>query len=367
MAATANIRQTSVADLVSMMGSSSTGIAPLILDTRSSTLYAENHILNAVCLSLPKVLLKRIQKGIAGSNLDELVVCDKDLLSRRKTGCAVVVYDDNGLLDDVTASAVLSVLINEGITPLYLQGGFESFFASHPQLCAGSAPIGAPSFTIQMPEVSSPTAELERLQSHQPFEAEASEILPYLIMSNERDAHNPAFIKAHGITHVLNLTPAAFQEDVKLMTKCYSIPLYDHTSQDISEYLPSAIAFINDARDTNGKVLVHCFAGISRSAAITIAYFLYTFDMTLDAAYNAVRAKRPGISPNLNFMGQLHKLEEILRTKKPALSELTAALTQPPELALHQLLLAKPALVKESPDTPYLNTSNLTVSSFSCL
>jgi hypothetical protein len=122
MAATANIRQTSVADLVSMIGSSSTGIAPLILDTRSSTLYAENHILNAVCLSLPKVLLKRIQKGIAGSNLDELVVCDKDLLSRRKTGCAVVVYDDNGLLDDVTASAVLSVLINEGITPLYLQG-----------------------------------------------------------------------------------------------------------------------------------------------------------------------------------------------------------------------------------------------------
>jgi dual specificity MAP kinase phosphatase len=70
-----------------------------------------------------------------------------------------------------------------------------------------------------------------------------------------------------------------------------------------------------EARSSGGKVLVHCFAGASRSAAITIAYFLQSFNMTLDQAYNAIRDKRPCISPNLNFMGQLQKFEESLRSR----------------------------------------------------
>jgi protein-tyrosine phosphatase len=63
---------------------------------------------------------------------------------------------------------------------------------------------------------------------------------------------------------------------------------------------------------------VHCFAGVSRSAAITIAYFLQAFGMTVEQAYNAIREKRPSISPNLNFMGQLQKFEESLRARSEA-------------------------------------------------
>jgi hypothetical protein len=80
--------------------------------------------------------------------------------------------------------------------------------------------------------------------SNAPLEAPASEILPFLTMSNERDANNPEFIKSNGITHVLNLTPSPFHADVTAIATCRCIPLTDTTSQDIIEKLPEAIAFI---------------------------------------------------------------------------------------------------------------------------
>ena len=95
----------------------------LLLDTRSATSYATQHIAGAISVSLPKLLLKRIQKQpIDSLQLEDLVVGDKDELARRKTGCAVVVYDENGILDDVSTSTVMAVLAAEGVHPLYLQG-----------------------------------------------------------------------------------------------------------------------------------------------------------------------------------------------------------------------------------------------------
>lgn len=39
------------------------------------------------------------------------------------------------------------------------------------------------------------------------------------------------------------------------------------------------------AKASNGCVLIHCLAGISRSATIAIAYIMKRMDMSLDEAY----------------------------------------------------------------------------------
>ncbi len=57
-------------------------------------------------------------------------------------------------------------------------------------------------------------------------------------------------------------------------------------------------------------MLVHCQGGVSRSAAITIAYLMYHMKLPLKDAYKFVKDKRSCIAPNLNFMGQLMEFEK---------------------------------------------------------
>jgi hypothetical protein len=69
-------------------------------------------------------------------------------------------------------------------------------------------------------------------------------------------------------------------------------------------------------RETNGSVLVHCLAGISRSPTVAIAYVMRHLQMTFDDAFRYVKSKRSSISPNFNFLGQLLEYERQLRAEE---------------------------------------------------
>ena len=49
------------------------------------------------------------------------------------------------------------------------------------------------------------------------------------------------------------------------------------------------------------NVLVHCFAGVSRSASIIIAYLMKEKNNTYKEAFSFVKAKRSIIDPNFGF------------------------------------------------------------------
>ena len=65
-------------------------------------------------------------------------------------------------------------------------------------------------------------------------------------------------------------------------------------------------------RKNGGKVLVHCHAGISRSATVCIAYIMWLKHWTMECAYQFLKSKRSLIAPNLNFMRQLVEFENEL-------------------------------------------------------
>ncbi len=60
-----------------------------------------------------------------------------------------------------------------------------------------------------------------------------------------------------------------------------------------------------------GVVLVHCYAGVSRSASVVIGYLMWKRGWGFQRAYDHVRKARPCISPNYGFKMQLQQFEEL--------------------------------------------------------
>ena len=80
------------------------------------------------------------------------------------------------------------------------------------------------------------------------------------------------------------------------------IDIRDSHEEDLESILPQAVQAIKNAlSDANGKILVHCRAGMSRSASCVIAYLMEVQEMTASDAFKFVQSKRDCITPNESF------------------------------------------------------------------
>ncbi|CAB4410995.1 unnamed protein product [Rhizophagus irregularis] len=90
------------------------------------------------------------------------------------------------------------------------------------------------------------------------------------------------------------------------------IDITDDPSSNISKHFHECIDFIENAKSTNGRVYVHCLAGISRSTSIVIAYLMNSQKIHYNQAFNLVKEKRPNVKPNQGFVEQLRKFEKTI-------------------------------------------------------
>jgi protein-tyrosine phosphatase len=69
---------------------------------------------------------------------------------------------------------------------------------------------------------------------------------------------------------------------------------------------------IHNCLQQGNRCLVHCFAGVSRSSTMVIAYLMKHKHMRLGKAYDLVKSKRKQIHPNDGFWKQLILLDQFL-------------------------------------------------------
>jgi len=90
-----------------------------------------------------------------------------------------------------------------------------------------------------------------------------------------------------------------------------TVELLDSASESLLDHLPATLAWMHEAlsSDPEAKILVHCFAGRSRSVAIILAYLMVWHRITLKVALHHVRSIRPSANPNTSFMRHLKAFE----------------------------------------------------------
>jgi len=89
------------------------------------------------------------------------------------------------------------------------------------------------------------------------------------------------------------------------------IDVLDEDNCNLICYFEKCHAFIDKAIKASSSVLVHCRAGVSRSACIVISYLMVKLNMSVYEAYDAVKKSRPCVSPNIGFLKQLLLFNEM--------------------------------------------------------
>jgi len=137
-----------------------------------------------------------------------------------------------------------------------------------------------------------------------------------LFLGNYRCASDYEVLKTSKLTVVLDVAGAnhAYPKDTLVGHKV--IKADDAEDFDLSQFFFECFAFIDEHRSKGHNVLVHCMAGISRSATIVIAYLMFTKSIDLWQAHDDVRRIRNVIKPNRGFMNQLRKFEKEMRQKE---------------------------------------------------
>jgi hypothetical protein len=113
---------------------------------------------------------------------------------------------------------------------------------------------------------------------------------------------------ADGYTLIISLTgPKAFF-NAPDGVEHYRYAVADAHTQNLVDVFSETSALIDEHRKRGGKVLVHCIAGMSRSASVVIAYLITHCRIPFKHAYNLLWERRPCIYPNEGFIRQLKSL-----------------------------------------------------------
>ncbi|XP_005811021.1 dual specificity protein phosphatase 14 [Xiphophorus maculatus] len=138
-----------------------------------------------------------------------------------------------------------------------------------------------------------------------------AQITPNLFLSRGNVASNRSLLLSKGITCVVNATIELPNFNWPHM-EYVKVPLADMPHSPISLYFDSVADKIHSVGRKRGAVLVHCAAGVSRSASLCLAYLMKYHRVSLAEAHAWVKARRPIIRPNGGFWRQLIEYERKL-------------------------------------------------------
>ena len=141
---------------------------------------------------------------------------------------------------------------------------------------------------------------------------EINEVCTGVYISDFSSACNIDELKKSGITHIVTAI-VGVSEMYPQEFKYYMVDVCDRSYSQINKYFDECSDFMDDAVNKNGKVLVHCKCGVSRSTTLIAAYLIKKKNYSADGAIEAIKKSRNCIQANDGFIQQLKNYEELCR------------------------------------------------------
>lgn len=138
----------------------------------------------------------------------------------------------------------------------------------------------------------------------QMFFNNADEIVPGIWLGNFQSSNDAIFLKAHEIDTVFNCTKdLPFHPTVQTR---YRVPVDDNLKEEeirnMELWSYEIIYKLMNEYKKGKTILVHCAAGMQRSAAVVAMFLMATRGMNWDQAYRHIRQRRSiAFFPGANF------------------------------------------------------------------
>lgn len=146
-------------------------------------------------------------------------------------------------------------------------------------------------------------------------------IIPGIYLGNQESSSDSSFFKKHNITAVINCTPSVPNKFIRSGVKYIRIPVDDSLKvgdiNKMTAWLPFVVHQLRQLHKTEKRnVLVHCHAGMQRSAIVVAAYLVQFYNMTPMQAIRFIISKRPIAFMNGQSLNFEKSLQAYYKNKK---------------------------------------------------
>ncbi|XP_054905180.1 dual specificity protein phosphatase 14-like [Poeciliopsis prolifica] len=139
-------------------------------------------------------------------------------------------------------------------------------------------------------------------------------VTEHLFLSSSRAAKDCSQVAGNGITCIISATETKDDSTPPPPgVEHIHIPVPDSPQSPLRDHFDQVADKIQSTAERHGCTLVHCNAGVSRSAALCLAYLMKHRGASLLEAHRLLRSCRPIVRPNPGFWRQLIQYEAELR------------------------------------------------------
>lgn len=157
----------------------------------------------------------------------------------------------------------------------------------------------------------------------------ADAVTPQLVVGGFIDREDWRQLFEQGVTVVVSLQAERHDEEAfgEIQPDGYlRLPTIDHSIPTLAQ-LRMGAAFIDEAVRAGKMVLIHCHAGVGRSALLCACYLVYT-GMSVEEAWQTVKARRTVAFLNSRQQAMLEQFATTMERERAATS---VPVTGPPE------------------------------------